>query len=189
MKKPLITALIAATLSAGANAGWLDSLFGSSTEQAETSQTQSAAPATATTQALDAMAMIPMLTDSLGVTTPQAEGGLGSIFNYAKGNLSTDQFGQLASALPGVDSLLAAAPDVSNVTESSGGLGGLLNTAAQYSDSLKAVNTVSQQFEALGLDTEMVMQFVQVAQQYLNTEQGQQAKQLLMNGLGGLTNP
>lgn len=187
-QKLLITAVII-TLSSQANAGWFDSLFGG----AEDTATSTAMESTATTQTsamqtLDALAMIPLLTDSLGVSEQQAEGGLGSLFNFAKGTLTQESFGQLSSMLPGVDQLLGAVPAVSQTTsqESSSGLSGLLNTAAQYSDSLQAVNQVSQQFQALGLKPEMILQYMQVAQQYLNTPEGQQAKQLLMDGLSGL---
>ena len=61
-------------------------------------ETQQAAPNT--------NAMISMLTDNLGVDAAQASGGLGSLFNYVKGNVSADQFGQLSEALPGVSELI-----------------------------------------------------------------------------------
>ncbi|MFT5676868.1 MAG: hypothetical protein ACI808_002817 [Paraglaciecola sp.] len=129
--------------------------------------------------------MVSSVTDSLGVTESQATGGLGSLFNYAKDNISSEQFGQLSSALPGVGDLLKAAPDVSEMA-SEGGLGGLLDKAANYSDSLKSVNDVKKQFEALGLDPEMITQFISKAKEYLDTEEGKQAKELLSKGLGQL---
>lgn len=184
MKNTLLLAAMTLALSTPAHAGWFDSLFGGNDESAEVVAESTAKPAV--TQGLDAMALIPMLTDSLGVTEKQAEGGMGSLFNLAKDSLSKDQFGELSGALPGIDQLLGAVPEVTEGSKSESGLGGLLNSAAQYSDSLKAVNQVSQQFEALGLDPQMIMQYMQVAQQYLNTPQGQQAKQLLMDGLAGL---
>jgi hypothetical protein len=129
--------------------------------------------------------MVSSVTDSLGVTESQATGGLGSLFNYAKDNISAEQFGQLSSALPGVGDLLKSAPDVSNIA-SEGGLGGLLDKAADYSDSLKAINDVKKQFGALGLDPEMITQFIGKAKEYLDTEEGKQAKELLSKGLGNL---
>ena len=87
----------------------------------------------------------------------------------------------LAKSLPGVDGLLSKVPDVSGA--SSEGLGGLLSKASDYSDSLKAINTVKQQFEALGLKPEMITQYINQAQSYLDTDQGKQAKDLLMKGL------
>ncbi len=189
MKQGLLVAAIALSLSSQANASWFDGLFGGEEETSAVVESTAAAQPAAT-QAIDALAMIPMLTDSLGVTEQQAEGGLGSLFNFVKGNLTQDNFGQLSSMLPGVEQLLGAVPEVSETSsqESGSALSGLLNTAAQYSDSLQAVNQVSQQFQALGLEPEMILQYIQVAQQYLNTPEGQQAKQLLMDGLSGLGN-
>ncbi|WJG09472.1 DUF2780 domain-containing protein [Aliiglaciecola sp. LCG003] len=129
--------------------------------------------------------MVAILAKNLGVNNQQAQGGLGSIFNYVKGNISADKFNQLSDSLPGVSDLINAAPDVSQLKES-GGLAGLMDKAAEYNDSLKAINNVKKQFEALGLKPEMIMQYVEQAKAYLDTEQGQQAKQLLMQGLGNL---
>jgi hypothetical protein len=153
--------------------GWLDSLksmIGMSEEKPATPNVSD---------------MVSSVTDSLGVTESQATGGLGSLFNYAKGNISTEQFGQLSSALPGIGDLLKAAPDVSKMA-SEGGLGGLMDKATNYSDSLKAINDVKKQFEALGLDPEMISQFIGKAKEYLDTEEGKQAKELLSKGLGKL---
>ena len=82
-------------------------------------------------------------------------------------------------------------PDISKLdsasdASASAGLGGLLEKASQYSDSLKSINDVKKQFEALGLKPEMISGFISTAQSYLDTEQGQQAKQVLNDGLGKL---
>ena len=153
--------------------GWLDSLksmIGMGEEKAATPNISD---------------MVSAVTDSLGVTESQATGGLGSLFNYAKDNISTDQFSQLSSALPGVGDLLKAASDVSKMA-SEGGIGGLLDKAADYSDSLKAINDVKKQFETLGLGPEMITQFIGKAKEYLDTDEGKQAKELLSKGLAQL---
>ena len=83
--------------------------------------------------------------------------------------------------------LIGQMPDLSKLSSGSeDGIGGLLNKASEYSDSLKAINDVKNQFEALGLKPEMISNFITTAQSYLNTEQGQQAKKLLTEGLGKL---
>jgi hypothetical protein len=128
-----------------------------------------------------------MLTSSLNVDSEQASGGMGAIFNYVKNNVSAEQFGQLAKSLPGVEGLVGQMPDVSKTSEkSSGGLSGLLDKASEYSDSLKSVNDVKNQFEALGLKPEMITSFVSSAKTYLDSEQGQDAKKILTEGLGKL---
>lgn len=127
-------------------------------------------------------AMVAAVSDSVGITETQAEGGLASIFNYAQNNLSAEQLTQLAQSLPGVDELVEQVPDVSQVT-SSGALGGLLDKAASYSEQLQSVNELKKQFDALGLDTQQIMQIVEGAKAYLDTEEGQQVKSLLSDGL------
>ncbi len=131
--------------------------------------------------------LVDMLTSALNVNTDQASGGMGAILNYVKNNVSTEQFSQLAKSLPGVDGLVSKMPDISKLSSgSSDSLSGLLDKAAEYSDSLKSINDVKKQFEALGLKPEMISDFISSAQSYLDTEQGQQAKKMLTDGLGKL---
>jgi len=177
--KKLIILLTISTLSTAAIAeetSWLDSLK-NFVGLSETTEQSVKAPS--------AEGLVSLLTSSLNVNTDQASGGMGAIFNYVKDNVSTEQFSQLATSLPGVDGLVNQMPDISKLS-SGEGLGGLLDKAAQYSDSLKAINNVKKQFEALGLDPEMISSFISSAQGYLDTEQGQQAKQVLTQGLGKL---
>jgi len=131
--------------------------------------------------------LVEMLTNSLDVNTDQASGGMGAIFNYVKNNVSKEQFNQLTNSLPGIDELVSQMPDINKLSSGSGqGLSGLLDKASQYSDSLKSINDVNKQFEALGLKPEMISSFISSAQSYLDTKEGQQAKQLLTDGLGKL---
>ncbi|MFQ3237025.1 MAG: hypothetical protein ACI9C4_002600 [Paraglaciecola sp.] len=163
---------------------WLDSIksmLGLSAEQ-EQEQAQEPEPEHVT-PSVDGM--VSSVTESLGVTSAQAFGGLGAIFNYAKENVSSDQYKQLAKALPGVSGLLEYVPDVSNMA-SEGALGGILDKAVSYNDSLQAINEVKKQFAVLGLKPEMITQFIAKAQSYLDTPEGQQAKNLLTQGLGKL---
>ena len=184
--KKLIVLLTISALSTSAFAqetSWLDSLknlvgLGDDTEQ------MVAAPTMPNTDGL-----VDMLTSSLDVNADQASGGMGAIFNYVKNNVSVEQFSQLVKSIPGVEGLMGQMPDISKLdssSDASAGLGGLLEKASQYSDSLKSINDVKKQFEALGLKPEMISDFISTAQSYLDTEQGQQAKQVLNDGLGKL---
>lgn len=151
--------------------GWLDSLknmLGFGSEQSE--------------QQPSIQGMIGSVAEGLGINQSQAEGGLASLFNYVKNTADSGQFQQLAQAIPGLDGIMSSVPDISNMESS--GLSGLMDKAAEYSDSLKAVNEVKKQFEALGLKPEMIAGFIEQAKAYLDTEQGQQAKQLLSQQLG-----
>lgn len=129
-----------------------------------------------------ASGLVSMIADNLNVDEKQAEGGLGSIFGYVQEYATAENFETLSAALPGLTGLLGEAPDVSE-EESSGGLGGLLDKAAEYNDTLKAVNTVKKQFEELGIDPKMITDFVEQAQTYLDTEEGQEAKKVLTDSL------
>ena len=186
--KKLIVLLTISTLSSSAIAqetSWFDSLknlVGLGDEAAQVVETKTPAVAMPS-----AGGLVDMLTSSLDVNSDQASGGMGAIFNYVKSNVSVDQFSQLASSVPGVEGLVGQMPDLSKLSSgSSEGLGGLLDKASEYSDSLKSINDVKKQFEALGLKPEMISSFISTAQTYLDTEQGQQAKQLLTSGLGKL---
>tara|TARA_R110002050_G_scaffold165173_12_gene295538 strand:+ start:1665 stop:2210 length:546 start_codon:yes stop_codon:yes gene_type:complete len=178
--KKLILLLTVATLSSSAIAAetsWLDSLknlvgLGDTQEQNAVAK-------------LSSDGLVDMLTSGLGVNTDQASGGMGAILNYVKNNVSSDQFGQLAKSLPGVEGLVGQMPDISKLS-SGEGLGGLLDKASEYNESLKSINDVKRQFEALGLKPEMITSFIASAQRYLDTEEGQQAKQVLTQGLAKL---
>jgi hypothetical protein len=192
--KKLIVLLTLVTLSTSVlaeEASWLDSLknligLGEVKEQSVESNikanTNSEASVMPSTEGL-----VTMLTSALDINTDQASGGMGAILNYVKNNISTEQFSQLANSLPGAEGLLSQMPDISKLrSDSSDGLGGLLDKASEYSDSIKSINDIKKQFEALGLKPEMISNFVSSAQGYLDTEQGQQAKKLLTDGLGKL---
>jgi len=126
--------------------------------------------------------MISSVSDSVGINKYQAQGSLASIFNYAKENISAEQFSGLSDSLPGLDALMGAVPDISEM-KSAGGLSGLMDKAANYNDSLKAVNELKKQFEALGLSPEMITKVVSSTKTYLNTDEGKKIKEQLMQGL------
>ncbi|MBT1450587.1 DUF2780 domain-containing protein [Glaciecola sp. XM2] len=184
MKKVLcFSAALLVSTSVMAEESWWSSLlntlgFG---EQAEEVVASAAA---LNTGSLDVQGLIGYLTNSLNISEEQASGGIASLMNYAKQSLGEEKFATLANQLPGAESILSAVPDVSNLEQN--GLGGLLDKAAQFSDSLGSVNELNKQFEALGLDTTMIMGFVEQAQNYLDTPEGQEAKQLLMESFTNL---
>lgn len=130
--------------------------------------------------------MISSVSESVGINESQAQGSLASVFNYAKENISAEQFGGLTESLPGLDSLMGAVPDISKMT-SDGALGGLMDKAANYNDTLKAVNDLKKQFEALGLEPEMITKVIASAQAYLDTDEGKKIKDQLMSGLSKLS--
>ncbi|MFT2091018.1 DUF2780 domain-containing protein [Paraglaciecola sp. 2405UD69-4] len=141
------------------------------------------------TSSLSVTDMIGSVSDSLGITESQATGSLGSIFDYAKENISAEQFSSISDSLPSLDTLMSAVPTITGDSSesSSSGLGGMLSKATEYSDSLSGLATLQQQFESLGLDADMISKVIQSAYTYLDTEQGQQVKALLQEGLSSLS--
>ena len=157
--------------------GWLDSL--KSMLGLETSESQPVQQAQASIDGL--MASL----KSLGVTESQIQGGLAAIMNFISTNISSEQFDQLAQALPGSKELLSAVPDISQL-ESGSQLSGLLDKASEYSESLKAANDLKKQFEALGLSPDMIGQYSGKIQEYLDTPEGAPAQKIIQDSLAKL---
>lgn len=131
--------------------------------------------------------MVSAVSESVGISQEQATGSLASIFNYAKNNISSEQFSALSAKLPGLDSLLSAVPQGANASAESGSkMGSLMNKAASYSKDMAAGSQLQSQFASLGLEPNQIMQVIESAKAYLDTEQGQQIKQMLVQGLGKL---
>ncbi len=122
------------------------------------------------------------LMSSLGVNEKQASGGAGSLLNYAKGNLSKDDFSKVSSSIPDMSSLLAAAPAAAAATGGSlGGLGGM--ASALGGDSLAGLAGLASTFSGLGLDAGMVQQFIPVILEYVNGSGGSDVMGLLAGAL------
>jgi len=64
----------------------------------------------AKTGSAQAQGLVDLLVSQLGVTSEQASGGAGAMFDLAKQRLAPDEFSQIAGAVPGMDSMLSAAP-------------------------------------------------------------------------------
>jgi hypothetical protein len=125
----------------------------------------------------DTSKLIGQLVDSLGVSQSQAEGGAGAIFKQAKDNMSAGDYSQLASALPGIDSLIKSAPET-------GGLAGEVTSMfGSSSGSVQGLSALTDSFAKLGLSPEMISKYVNVILEYTKSEAGQQTMELLKNAL------
>lgn len=119
--------------------------------------------------------LVAQLSDQLGISSEQVKGGAGAIFDYAKDNLSADDFATIASGIPGMDGLLGAAPkaDSGSLT---GKLGGMLSGD---SGSLGGLAGLASSFESLGLDADMVSKFLPIVTDYVGSMSGDDAMALL----------
>jgi hypothetical protein len=189
MKTLSLSFVLLLSASSIANAGFFDSFFGNDEPAKEpVTETAQAAPETETASAMGtatdiAMSLIPQLTQQLGVSDTQAEGGMGALFEAAQSQLSSDEFSLLGQGVPDMSSLLAAAPSLapksgtSNITGALSNLGGIAS-------SIGGLGKLTQQFEALGLSTEMIGQFATIAIDYFSSSSSEEGTgALLQKGL------
>ena len=185
---PTVVALTFFTTCANANIDQLKGLLGG--KKAESTVTSSSLTEMATSAAsnIDLASLVSSVAGNLNVSENQSEGGIASIMNYVEGNLSGADYAQLASSIPGIDSLLEDVPSLSgnSAASSSSSLSGLLNKASEYSSTLKSVNDLKQQFEALGLSTDMIASFVTQISSYLNVNADEETQALFKSGLDNL---
>tara|TARA_R110002049_G_scaffold291436_2_gene475379 strand:- start:396 stop:1118 length:723 start_codon:yes stop_codon:yes gene_type:complete len=204
MKKILLTSAILLSTASTAHAGFFDFLFGDDektapaaevTAPAKTAQTVTAPAAPAESSMTEtatnlAMGLLPTLTSQLGVTETQAEGGMGSLLQVAKGALSSDEFGQLSQGIPGMDTLLAAAPALGSKSSGGNALSGMLSNAGGMAAGLGAMGKLTEQFEALGLSSDMIMQFANIAISYFSSSDAPEGAgntgNLLQSGLSSI---
>ena len=125
----------------------------------------------------DTSKLIGSLTDLLGVTKKQATGGAGAVFREAKNNMSTADYSQLLSAIPGIDSLIQSAPQVSGLAGKATSLFG------SSSDSMQGLSSLTDSFTKLGLSPEMVNKYVDVILDFVQSEAGQQTMSMMKSAL------
>jgi len=185
---PTVVALTFFTTCANANIDQLKGLLGG--KKAESTVTSSSLTEMATSAAsnIDLASLVSSVAGNLNVSENQSEGGIASIMNYVQGNLSGADYAQLANSIPGIDALLEDVPSLSgnSAASSSSSLSGLLNKASEYSSTLKSVNDLKQQFESLGLSTDMIASFVTQISSYLNVNADEETQALFKSGLDNL---
>ena len=124
--------------------------------------------------------LVGALTQQLGVTEQQATGGAGALFGLAKAKLSPDNFSQVASAVPGMEGLLQAAP----TGGATGGMAGAASSAAssmmgKSGESLGGLASLAGPFAQLGMSPDMVGKFVPVVLNYVGGKGGASVQSLL----------
>jgi hypothetical protein len=124
--------------------------------------------------------LVSLLISELGVTEKQAEGGAGSIFNVAKQSLSDDDFSSIAKVVPGIEKMMAAAPEEE---ESSGLMGTISSLFGSQSDKVGKISKLKSSFEELGLSGEMVGKFMPIVLGYVKEKGGEKLMSTLENAL------
>ncbi len=190
--KHLISIILICALSSQAHAGFWESLTGFFDGGEETQQTPAVeveeASATSTKETLTktGLQLLPILMQTLGVSNGQAQGGMGAILQAAQVLLSQTQYGTLLGAIPGAQSLLAAAPAVTATDAGSLKgqlLSGAMDMAGKQGETLKQGADLVAQFKSLGLGADMIPKFTEATSTYLNKSDNPEAGQLLNTAL------
>jgi hypothetical protein len=184
MKRILIIFMLSFSLAQIAQAGSLDGLLNKAIDSAATAVNSPEKKDAKETSKEVAMGLLPELSNQFGVSEEQAKGGMGALMQVAKGNLSSQEFTQLSQGVPGMDTLLAAAPAFSSNSKS-GAISGALSNLGGVASALGGAGMLTKQFESLGLSTEMIGQFASIAIDYFSGN-GLDTSALLQKGLGAL---
>jgi hypothetical protein len=123
--------------------------------------------------------LIGQLSKELGVSADKAAGAAGSLFGLAKSKLKPEEFSQIASAVPGMESLLKAAPTemASAATGTSGALSQLAGSAGG------SLGAAASAFSKLGLSPDMVSKAASVLSSYVSKSGGANVASLLTGAL------
>jgi hypothetical protein len=116
--------------------------------------------------------LVGALSKEIGSSPEQAAGAAGALFGLAKSRLKADEFSQIATAVPGMDALLKAAPAASAV----GTAGGLAGSATGLASAASA-------FTKLGLKPDMVSKAIPVLTSFVTKSGGANVGSLLAGAL------
>ena len=115
--------------------------------------------------------LVGALSKEIGSTPEQAAGAAGALFGLAKSRLKPEEFSQIASAVPGMDSLLRAAPATGAPVGTTG-----MPSAAGAATGLASATSA---FTKLGLQPDMVKKAVPVLTQFVTKSGGAEVGSLL----------
>jgi len=120
--------------------------------------------------------LVGQLTKALSITRPQARGGAGALFALAKSRLSAEEFSKVSAAVPGMNSLLKAAPASAENSE-------LSSLESSLPGGMGRMAEVAEAFHKLGLSPEMAGKFVPVMTKYVESKGGLSTASLLEKAL------
>jgi Protein of unknown function VcgC/VcgE (DUF2780) len=146
-------------------------LLSTSGHAAGAAASQSGAAAAAAAQA--SPELVGALSKELGATPEQAAGAAGTLFGVAQSRLKPDEFSQVSKAVPGMDSLLRAAPTAG------GGSVGTAGALSQLAGSASGLASAASAFSKLGLKPEMVSKAIPILTSFVTKSGGANVGQLL----------
>jgi len=119
--------------------------------------------------------LVSQLSTGLGSSKEQAAGAAGALFGVAKSRLKPTDFAQVSKAVPGMSSLLGAAPAM----ETSGAAGAL----SQLGGSAGGLAAAASAFSKLGLSPDLVSKAVPIITQFVTKSGGANVASLLAGAL------
>lgn len=125
---------------------------------------------------INQIGLVDILVHRLGVSPQQALGGAGAIFQVAQGKMNPQAFTTLSKAIPGMDTMLGAAPATSGA--------GLSSMMGNSNSTLGSVAALAASFQQLNLSPDMVGKFIPVVTNYVSKTSGQETANLLQTALG-----
>jgi Protein of unknown function VcgC/VcgE (DUF2780) len=123
--------------------------------------------------------LVNALSKEMESTPEQAASAAGALFGLAKARLKADEFSQISKAVPGMDSLLKAAPAASAAVGTSGALGALSKIAGSAGGLAAAAGA----FSKLGLKPELVAKAIPVLTSFVSKWGGADVASLLAGAL------
>ena len=118
--------------------------------------------------------LIELLTSEMGISNEQAEGGAGSLFNFAQEGMSGSDFGDLSNAVPGMDNLLGAVPS----------LGGKSSLMGQAATMVTGMPAVVKAFDKLGLSEGQVAIMTPLLVGYVEKKGGEKLAKIFGKSVG-----
>ncbi|SFE06814.1 DUF2780 domain-containing protein [Nitrosomonas sp. Nm166] len=137
---------------------------------------QSSTAAVTSPTGISQIGLVDILVHRLGVSPQQALGGAGAIFQVAQSNMDPQAFATLSKSIPGMSTMLGAAPAMS-------GLGGLSSIAGGSSSTVANVSGLAASFQQLNLSPDMVGRFIPVVTNYVRQTSDQATADLLQSAL------
>ncbi len=123
----------------------------------------------------DTLELVSLLTKNLGITEKQATGGAGALFNLAKNSLGKKDFRKVSDAVPGIDTLIKAAPKIGKLE----GVGEMVSSLGGSSGKLLGAVSLVPQFSKLGMDEGMIKKFIPPILSFTKSRGGETVMNLL----------
>jgi hypothetical protein len=122
--------------------------------------------------------LVGALSKELGSTNEQAAGAAGALFGVAKSRLNTNDFSQVANAVPGMNMLLKAAPQAGGAVGTSG-----LSSLSNMAGAAGGLAAAASAFSKLGLSPDLVAKAIPILTSFVSKSGGANVAGLLAGAL------